>query len=232
MSSVQSTVVLISNLDSPAPNLSKTTMNLRPEQERITEYIGGRAAVSAVPGSGKTFTLAALAARLITGGRVADDAEILVVTFTNSAVENIRTRIHRILTEEAGLDTGGYRVLTLHGLAHLIVRERPDLAGTTSDFRVDDEVSGRQTMPEATRHFINQAQDYWLSFLSPDMNAQQRAKAEEMWREATERLGEEVTRLAKNLRHTPQDLIRLVQRAGPQDEFSRAQLGDSPSSAF
>ena len=194
-------------------------MGLRLEQERITEYVSGRAAVSAVPGSGKTYTLAALASRLLTGGHVADDAEILVVTFTTSAVDNIRTRIHKILTEQSGFDAGGYRVLTLHGLAHMIVRERPDLAGTTSDFRVDDELSGRQTMPEATRHFINQAQDYWRSFISPDLPTQQRNQAEDHWRQATENLGEEVTRLAKNLRHTPQDLVRLVLRAGPEDEY-------------
>jgi DNA helicase-2/ATP-dependent DNA helicase PcrA len=204
-------------------------MALRPEQERITEYTGGRAAVSAVPGSGKTYTLAALAARLLTSGQVADDAEILVVTFTNSAVDNIRTRIHKILAEQSGFDAGGYRVLTLHGLAHMIVRERPDLAGTTSDFRVDDELSGRQTMPEATRYFINQAQDYWRSFLSPDLTVAQRAQAEEQWRQATENLGEEVTRLAKNLRLTPQDLVRLVRSAGPQDEYPEGDPTDALS---
>ncbi|HEY3342035.1 MAG TPA: ATP-dependent helicase [Anaerolineae bacterium] len=207
-------------------------MGLRPEQEHIAEYAGGRAAVSAVPGSGKTYTLAALAARLLVSGRVADDAEILVVTFTNSAVDNIRTRIHKSLIEHSGFDAGGYRVLTLHGLAHMIVRERPDLAGTTSDFRVDDELSGRQTMPEATRTFINQASDYWRSFLSPDLTAPQRAQAEEKWREATQNLGEEVTRMAKNLRYTPQDMIRLIQRAGPEDEIRGAEADGSPINAL
>jgi DNA helicase-2/ATP-dependent DNA helicase PcrA len=207
-------------------------MGLRPEQEHIAEYTGGRAAVSAVPGSGKTYTLAALASRLLVSGRVADDAEILVVTFTNSAVDNIRARIHKILIEQSGFDAGGYRVLTLHGLAHMIVRDRPDLAGTTSDFRVDDELSGRQTMPEATRTFINQAQDYWRSFISPDISAQQRGQAEDKWRDATQNLGEEVTRIAKNLRYTPQDLIHLIQRAGPADEIRNAEADGSPISAL
>jgi DNA helicase-2/ATP-dependent DNA helicase PcrA len=192
-------------------------LNLRPEQERIAEYSGGLAAVSAVPGSGKTFTLAALATRLLARNLVPADAEILVVTFTTSAVDNIRARIHKLLEEEAGYDAGGYRVLTLHGLAHMIVRERPDLAGTTSDFRVDDELSGRQTMPEAVRYFVHQESVLWRSFLPIGVSSQQLAQAEELWQDATERIGEEVTRLAKNKRCTPRDLLRLIGGAQSED---------------
>ncbi|MCL5997512.1 MAG: UvrD-helicase domain-containing protein, partial [Chloroflexi bacterium] len=183
-------------------------MNLRPQQQLIADYTGGLAAVSAVPGSGKTHTLAALGTRLLIRGLVPDEAEVLVVTFTTSAVDNIRNRIRATLAEQ-GLTDSGYRVLTLHGLAHMIVRERPDLAGTTSDFRVDDELSGRQSMPDAARWFTLQQADYWHSFLPPDLSAQQRYQVEEQWRAATERLGEEVTRLAKNLRLTPADVLRL-----------------------
>jgi DNA helicase-2/ATP-dependent DNA helicase PcrA len=34
-------------------------LQLRPAQEKILEYENGRLAISAVPGSGKTFTLSA-----------------------------------------------------------------------------------------------------------------------------------------------------------------------------
>ena len=37
----------------------------RPAQERVLEYSGGPMGISAVPGSGKTFTLSLLAARLV-----------------------------------------------------------------------------------------------------------------------------------------------------------------------
>ena len=40
-------------------------IKLRPEQEKIASYDSGCLAVPAVPGAGKTTTLAALAARLI-----------------------------------------------------------------------------------------------------------------------------------------------------------------------
>ncbi len=185
-------------------------MDLRPEQQHIAGYTGGLAAVSAVPGSGKTLTLAALAARLLMKKLVPDESEILVVTFTNSAVDNIHQRISKQLRDETGLDAGGYRVLTLHSLAHLIVRERPDLAGTTVDFRMDDELSGYQTMSEATRSFTQQHSGWWRSFLPGTIPSQQLESAEEKWLAATQNIGEEVTRLAKNLRITPSDLRHLI----------------------
>ena len=42
------------------------TFRLRPEQQAIVHgYSGGKLGIAAVPGSGKTFTLAHLAARLV-----------------------------------------------------------------------------------------------------------------------------------------------------------------------
>ena len=207
-------------------------MDLRPEQEQIANYAGGRAAISAVPGSGKTYTLAALAARLLSRGLLPDDSEVLVVTFTNSAVDNIRNRIRAVLKEEGLIDTG-YRVLTLHGLANAIVRERPDLAGTTGDFRIDDELSGPRAIAEAARWFTQQQPDLWRSFLPQDLTAQQRNTAEEQWRDATERIGDEVTRLAKNLRLTPARLRELMgKRSGEQGsrgDAAREQRSVTPS---
>ena len=184
-------------------------MSLRAEQERIAAYRGGRMAVSAVPGSGKTHTLASLAVELIANNLIQNEGEVLVVTFTNSAVETLRTRI-RMMLGERSLPDAGYRVMTLHGLANNIIRERPDLAGTVSDYRIDDEISGQNTMPEAARWFTQQYRDYWLSFLPGDMSGAQRVQVEDKWREATERLGAEVTKLAKNLRLTPAVVRGLI----------------------
>jgi DNA helicase-2/ATP-dependent DNA helicase PcrA len=195
-------------------------MVLRDQQQAIAGYGGGLLAVSAVPGSGKTHTLAALAAQLIQDGRVGDDGEVLVVTFTNSAVDNFQSRIRKAL-QARGLPPTGYRVLTLHGLANAIVRERPDLAGTVADFRIDDELSGRQAMPEAAREFIAAERDYWLSFLPPGLSQQQQYQAEERWRESTQRVGEEVTRLAKNLRLAPRELRELIAGLAAVSPFLR-----------
>lgn len=195
--------------------------SLRPEQQNIADYSGGRLAVSAVPGSGKTHTLAALVVSLLQRGRVPVDSDILIVTFTNSAVDNIKARVRRMLAD-AGMMDGGYRVFTLHGLASAIIRERPDLAGTVSDFRVDDELSGRTAMPEAVRWFVQQYPADWQSYLPQDLQAQRRLAVEEQWREATVRLGYEVTRLAKNLRTSAAQLqSAIAASARPVSPFLR-----------
>ena len=112
----------------------------RPAQARILEYTDGPMGVSAVPGSGKTFTLSLLASQLVerlaTTGQL-DDREILIVTFTNSAVANFRSRIGAFLREEvatADWARHGHRrihcnqvrlyVLTMHMRVHLCVHVR------------------------------------------------------------------------------------------------------------
>lgn len=187
---------------------------IRPEQRDILEYRGGKLAVSAVPGSGKTFTLALLATTLLRTRSVTSSGEILVVTFTNSAVDNIRGRIRAMLADQ-GLPDAGYRVYTLHGLASSIVKERPDLAGTSPDFRIDDELSGRSAMPDAVQSYVNtEAPDYWRSFLPADLSEAQRDKVEARWLEATKKIAGDVTSLAKNLRLTPPALRARIDAAG------------------
>lgn len=46
-----------------------TTIQLRELQKAVVEYEGGKMGVSAVPGSGKTFTLSYLAANSSSGWR-------------------------------------------------------------------------------------------------------------------------------------------------------------------
>ena len=56
---------------------------LRPNQEQIVTYRSGKMGISAVPGSGKTWTLSLLAARIILSGVLRPDQEVLIVTFAN-----------------------------------------------------------------------------------------------------------------------------------------------------
>ena len=102
---------------------------LRPAQESILAYQGGRMGVSAVPGSGKTWTLSQLAARIVAGGALQDDQEVLVVTLVNSAVENFNQRLNAFIETAGLLPHLGYRVRTLHGLAHDLQRSQPSESG-------------------------------------------------------------------------------------------------------
>ena len=110
----------------------------RPSQQKILRYNGGRLGIAAVPGAGKTHILSALAAKLIQEGRLGDDQEVLIVTLVNSAVDNFETRIKRFFDNPLQA-LYKYRVRTLHGLAHDIVREKPAKVGLEERFSIIDE---------------------------------------------------------------------------------------------
>ncbi len=144
-------------------------VRFRPEQEAIINgYEGGLMGIAAVPGSGKTFTLSYLAARLVKllaaqglTDRV-DRREVLIVTFTNTAVNSFRSRIADILRQERGLlPYVGYRVRTLHGLAHDIVRERPSLVGLAEDFQIVDERVSEKIIRDVAHSLLG---TYWKAF--------------------------------------------------------------------
>jgi len=110
----------------------------RPSQQKILRYSGGRLGIAAVPGAGKTHILSALAAKIIREGWLADDQEVLIVTLVNSAVDNFEARIKRFFDNPLQA-LYKYRVRTLHGLAHDIVREKPARVGLEERFSIIDE---------------------------------------------------------------------------------------------
>src|SRR5690606_9658241 len=75
------------------------TLQLRPAQADILQYDRGRMAVSAVPGSGKTFTLSLLAAQLIASKIDPERQQILIVTYLNASVDTFKARIRKRLNE-------------------------------------------------------------------------------------------------------------------------------------
>lgn len=110
----------------------------RYSQQQILNYRGGRFGIAAVPGAGKTHILSALAAKIIAEGRLNDDQEVLIVTLVNSAVDNFEARIKRFFDNPLQA-LYKYRVRTLHGLAHDIVREKPARVGLEDRFSIIDE---------------------------------------------------------------------------------------------
>src|SRR4028118_912979 len=96
---------------------------LRSGQQSIADWQGGPLAVSAVPGAGKSTGMAIAAAILlhqryqqakaqpsIPGG------QLVLVTFTRSAVANLKTKVRQAL-RQLSLVPNGFVVHTLHGLA-------------------------------------------------------------------------------------------------------------------
>lgn len=110
----------------------------RPSQQNILRYNGGRLGIAAVPGAGKTHILSALAAQIIQSNSLADGQEVLIVTLVNSAVDNFENRIKGFFDNKIQA-LYKYRVRTLHGLAHDIVREKPASIGLDERFSIIDE---------------------------------------------------------------------------------------------
>ena len=191
---------------------------LRTHQTAVLDHVGGYVGVSAVPGSGKTFTLALLAAQLIIEGQIGPEAEVLVVTVQNSAVDNISQRIRQMLKDQQ-LPPVGFHVCTLHKLASDILRERYDLAGIEGTFSVVDEAESRRTMQNAVNVWVGRHRAWWESYLPSDGGERRRAKAADKWRRETARVGREATRICKHLRLSPEEAQELLSRAPERGEF-------------
>jgi len=197
------------------------TITLRPAQERILAYTGGPMGVSAVPGAGKTFTLSLLAAHLVERiiaedrlGVRSDDREVLVVTFTNSAVANFRARIGAFLRSRGLLAGTGYRVRTLHALAHDIVRERPGLVGLSEDFEIVDERTAGEIKREAAINYLRSNPDALAPFIKPE-NLQQAQRIERYLIDDAIDIATNFIRVAKELPAQAHELAQqLAQQSG------------------
>ncbi len=180
----------------------------RPPQQEILDYTGGRYGVSAVPGSGKTHTLSALAARLIIENRLADDQEVLIVTLVNSAVENFSSRVEKFLAPYQLVPGFGYRVRTLHGLAHDIVRERPDLVGLSTQFQIIDERDSDSILRDAAVAWLRANPTFYQNFIDPDIDHNRlQSVVSQQWPELMVSLARSFISQAKDLQ-APPALIR------------------------
>src|SRR3990172_3752744 len=177
----------------------------RAAQQKILEYVqaGGRMGVSAVPGSGKTVTLSYLAAQLVKE-KIRDDQEVLIVTFANSAVDNFSRRIREFLQHEEGLlPEVGYRMRTLHGLAHDILRDRPALLGLPEDFDIVDERVSGQILADIVANWLR-ANPAFEFFVDPQIEQNRRAWLErERWPDLVVQIVTAFIRRAKDLQMTP-----------------------------
>ena len=204
------------------------TFNPRPAQMAVLDYQGGKMGVSAVPGSGKTVTLSYLAAQLV-GRGVHEGQEVLVVTFANSAVDNFKQRITGFVRAEGLLPQVGYRVRTLHGLAHDIVRERPGLAGLSEEFQILDERISGQIRDQVAALWLREHPDALEPFLAPDLDERAlRQVFRRQWPDLAQRIAEQFIRRAKDLQLSPMGLrteLGAALREAPLSQFPLLKMG-------
>ncbi|MDY7040812.1 MAG: ATP-dependent helicase [Chloroflexota bacterium] len=209
--------------------MTKPAFIPRLAQKEILSYAGGKMGVSAVPGSGKTHVLSALAAMLVDEA-IDDGQEVLIVTLVNSAVGNFASRIATFLQQERGLlPRFGYRVRTLHGLAHDIVRERPGLVGLADDFQIVDERQTRQILEDVVLAWLHTHPDALLGFLTADLVGAQgpvpllRRIRDRDWPELAIEIAAAFIKRAKDLQLAPEYLIgRLTDHP---DDLPLAHMG-------
>ena len=188
----------------------------RPSQQQVLGYTGGKMGISAVPGSGKTHTLAELAAKLVAEA-TGEEQEVLVVTLVNSSVDNFKRRINASIKKRGLLPNFGYRVRTLHGLAHDIVRERPGLVGLSEDFGIIDEREADGVRDDAVESWLRAHPSAADPYLSPELGEGQ---VEQVRRYAWPALAREVAaafvKRAKDLQLPPEVLAERLARYGSE----------------
>ena len=133
-------------------------INYREDQLPIIQYESGKMAVPAVPGAGKTFIVTNLVAKLLEEKKNGK-GKILILTYMNSAVNNFKTRIKKILEEKnaeerTSIDNkNSYEVMTIHSLAVKIIKEKPEVVMLNEDFNIADDLQKTMILSECINNF-------------------------------------------------------------------------------
>ena len=106
---------------------------LNPEQRDAVLHIDGPLLILAGAGSGKTRVIAQRIAYLF-GKATRSSDEILAVTFTNKAAEEMRTRVETLL----GASLAGSWISTFHALCARLLRREATAIGLPRDFVIYD----------------------------------------------------------------------------------------------
>lgn len=161
-------------------------MQLSPEQQSIIKHRGQNLLVSAAAGSGKTRVLVERILHLLINERCSLE-NMLVVTFTNAAAAEMKSRISVRLNdavEALGSDSssglasclvkelnqlGQAQISTLHSFCNEIVRTHFFSIGIDPAFRVADgaesEILKREALEEILEDFSQEAPDEMLAVL-------------------------------------------------------------------
>ncbi len=181
----------------------------RPKQAEVLAYRGGFLGVAAVPGSGKTATLSALAARLLAETPLQDGQEILIVTLVNAAVANFARQVNSLVTHDGLLPGYGYRVRTLHSLANDIVRQKPGAAGLDDQFAIIDERVSNEILADAVDAWARRNPEAPDAFLAPEY-VQKPHYRTQRWVDALTDTARNFIRAAKDELLSPADLSELL----------------------
>ncbi|MGF1482118.1 MAG: ATP-dependent helicase [Cyanophyceae cyanobacterium] len=134
--------------------LNELVRSLRPGQQSLANWQGGQMAVSAVPGAGKSHSLAVAAALAIARYRLHPRRQLMIVTYTRSAAASIKAKVRDRL-QALRLPAGGFAVQTLHGLALNIASRHAELS------RLDLDTATLVT-PNTSHRLVRTCVEQWV----------------------------------------------------------------------
>ncbi len=113
-----------------------------PQREAVT-HGEGPLLILAGAGSGKTRVLTHRVAFLIFSGQTQPN-EILAITFTNKAAQEMRGRVERLLMAHPPVHTRGMWLMTFHAACARILRAQGERLGYSSRFTIYDQADARR----------------------------------------------------------------------------------------
>lgn len=141
--------------ESLATKFNDLINNLRPGQDQLAQWQSGLMAVSAVPGAGKSHSLAIAATLTIQRNKLNARKYLAIVTYTRSATASIKKKIEDNL-KQLELPVTGFVVQTLHGLALNIASRHPELCPINLN-------NSTLVTLTSSHHVIRQCVENWLS---------------------------------------------------------------------
>ncbi|WP_296647020.1 ATP-dependent helicase [Romboutsia sp. 13368] len=156
-------------------------INYREDQIPIISYEKGTMAVPAVPGAGKTFIVTNLVAKLLCENKH-KGGKILILTYMNSAVNNFKGRIKKILQENEIKEENSYEVMTIHSLAVKIIKEKPEIVMLSEEFNIADDLQKNIILNECISNFKqNGGQRAFLWFLKDQKDNEWKDRMIDAW---------------------------------------------------
>lgn len=136
---------------------------LNEKQKEAVLYTEGPLLILAGAGSGKTKTLTYRMAHIVESG--ISPYQILAVTFTNKAANEMRERVESLIG-----DIPGAWLMTFHAMSLRILRSNADLIGYSKDFTVYDTVDQKTLMKAILKDLNvdtkNYPPNFFLSIIS------------------------------------------------------------------
>ncbi len=129
--------------------------DLNPQQRQAVETLDGPVLVLAGAGSGKTRVIAYRVANLIYSGKCRP-WEILAVTFTNKAADEMRDRVHGLV----GVDGHEVAIGTFHRTCAQILRKWGQEIGVPQEYSILDDTESRVVVKRCMRALNMDVQHY------------------------------------------------------------------------